>query len=33
MGLSSAMSLIYFVIVLILCYVLYVAMSKIGERK
>ncbi len=33
MGLSSAMSLIYFMIVLILCYVLYVAMSKIGERK
>jgi glycerol transport system permease protein len=33
MGLSSAMSLIYFVIVLILCYILYVAMTKIGERK
>ncbi len=33
MGLSSAMSLIYFVIVLILCYVLYIAMSKIGERR
>jgi glycerol transport system permease protein len=32
LGLSSAISLIYFIIVLVLCYVLYVAMTQIGER-
>jgi glycerol transport system permease protein len=33
LGFASAISLVYFIIVLILCYVLYVAMSKVGERK
>jgi glycerol transport system permease protein len=33
LGLSSAFSLIYFIIVLVMCYVLYVAMTQIGERK
>jgi glycerol transport system permease protein len=33
LGLSSAFSLIYFIIVLVMCYVLYVTMTQIGERR
>jgi len=32
MGYSSAVSLIYFIVVLLLCYILYTVMTKIGEH-
>jgi glycerol transport system permease protein len=32
MGFSSAVSLIYFIVVLLLCYILYTVMTKIGEH-